>query len=653
MNNLYLGVYGEINHGAHRKPADLIGAPAFIWHQALWNPVAGDKQSRDKRAERINGYLTALHAKITSVDSGVSPELQDILVEYDDRVRASTLEFVWLGVRAKIRIENHTEYLSLTSIIDASVDLSAVLEERRNELQSQPLLSTNIRQKIENFRNGTHRPFNSDDLPTFPDLNDTHKFVYYDIWDEWFFPEILNADDYLSSSDDGPLKIGGLRFADIRGFITCEEYPINRDEQKEEDRLKANRGSDFFLLDSRVQGPFYKTEEERRGQWQRTWIPSEEWARRRLDNAWPFLSMARSRSPMPGRTEFTVSRLLDGRVLYASALGPQPQLGTTTSGLERPVLFYAHSVTQCERQIGRLADRLCQLGTLRLAALVPLPALKAVPEQLTKVEDIINETRNQTHQLIQVSKSGLTAPSELETDILKNLEEIQRLMNDLSAGRSVLTSAKIGDAPLEYRLQRSAYYKTIFYSLFSGMRIKRLEGYQPYDEFIKHRLQSAFGFIESLEARIRAVRTDWRALDQLYLSAAVTVLTHQIDQQQRTVADSQRHLEDLQAQAVEIQANTQSVLNNTERAQNEIMIIQLVGEFLLTIFLVPYYVLNIWLHALNCEHEDWCAETDLWEGGLNVVTAMTISIVCLCLIVGVVRLLHNRRKMAAKKAAHL
>jgi hypothetical protein len=623
MGSLYLGVYGEINHGAHRKPADLIGAPAFIWHQAFWNPVSGDRASREERAEKINQYLGVLHAKISSIDKDVSPTVEDIQVAYDDRVRASTLQFVWLGVRAKIRIENHTEYISLTSIIDASVDLSAVLEKRRDELPAQPTLYAGIKDKIENFRDGTHRPFGSDDLPDFPTLNGTHKFVFYDIWNEWFFPELLDAGDYLSTFDNGSLRIGGLRFADLRGFVTCEEYPVEKEKREAEDRVKASEGSGSFLLDNRIQGPFYKIEEERRGQWQRNWIPSEAWARRRLDNAWPFLSLAGDGpSPMPGRTEFTVGRLLGGRVLYASALGPQPRLGATTPGLERPVLFYLHSITQCERQIGRLVDRLCQLGTLRLAALIPLPALKSVPEQLTKIEEIITTTRNQTHKLIQEAMPGLERPSQLETEILRNLEAIQNCMNSLSAGKSAPASAKIGEAALEYRLQRSAYYKAIFFSLIPAMRIKRLEGYQPYNEFIEHRLQSAFGFIESLEARIRAVRTDWRALDQLYLSAAITMLTAKIDREQ----------------------------NNAQKAQKKIMWIQLVGEALLTVFLIPYYSLALLMHVLGCEGAEWCvAKHVVWEEAHLNVEMIIAGVVWIAFVaIGFRRYRRDRKKMIAE-----
>ena len=150
----------------------------------------------------------------------MSPGVEDIQVAYDDRVRASTLQFAWLGVRAKIRIENHTEYISLTSIIDASVDLSVVPKEGRDEPLANYALHAEIQDKIGKFRDGTHRPLGSDDLPDFPTLNDTHQFTYYDIWDEWLFPQLLDADGYLSTIENGSLKIGGLRFADLRGFVT-------------------------------------------------------------------------------------------------------------------------------------------------------------------------------------------------------------------------------------------------------------------------------------------------------------------------------------------------------------------------------------------------------------------------------------------------
>jgi hypothetical protein len=351
MGSQYIGVCGEINNGAHQKPADLIGAPAFIWHQAYWNPVPGTREAREERKDKLDRYIKALHARISANCEYVTPPIKDIQLAYDDRVRVITLQFVWQGVRAKIRIENHTEYVALTSIIDASVDLSDLLKKSKETLLGDNTFYAEIREKIMNFRADTFGAWGTNELPQFPSLAETHNFIYYGIWDDWFFPKILDAEGYLSETEAGSLRLGGLRFVDLRGFITCEEYPKDEEGRETKDDAQAAESLSSIALEyHHVQGPFYKIEEEKRGQWQRNWIPSEQWARRRLDNAWQFLSLAggEGASPLTGRTEFAVSRLLDGRALYATALAPQPQLGATTPGLEGPLLFYLHSVTQCD-----------------------------------------------------------------------------------------------------------------------------------------------------------------------------------------------------------------------------------------------------------------------------------------------------------------
>lgn len=41
--------YGPINNGVHRQPAEVIGAPALIWHQAIWNPASGTENNSERR----------------------------------------------------------------------------------------------------------------------------------------------------------------------------------------------------------------------------------------------------------------------------------------------------------------------------------------------------------------------------------------------------------------------------------------------------------------------------------------------------------------------------------------------------------------------------------------------------------------------------
>lgn len=598
MTGVYFDLYGEINNGAHRKAADLIGAPSFVWHQALWNPPQSESfTDKDARGNLVLTYVKRLHQHLYALDNNVVPRLGQVRIQHDDRVRVITFEFVWRGVRAKIRVENHTEYVSLTSILDASVRLS------------EPAGSASLRNKIEtflgNFRIGTWRPLAAA-WPKFDDIEDTYSFIYRDIWEKHFFPEILNVDGMLAKNATPP-EAGslGARFADFRGFVSCEPYPDNVDDctkESKEDPDLAKLGLEY----QRVQEPFYKIDEDQRGRWQRTGRPSENWARRRLDNAWPFLKLATDdgASPLPGRTEYTASRVMEGRALYVSALAPQPELGVPGAP-ERPLYFYVHSVTQCERQIGRLIDRLCQLGTLRLAAIIALPEFKTIGQTLADVSKEIDAARNELHSLVQNARVKGFNRDKAEQEILGKLDSIQNKMSSLSRGRPGSQNKGLGEASLEYRLLRSRYYRQGFESLIDSMRIERIEGYQPYDEFIARRLGSAFNFIEGLGARVEEVRGEWRALDQLYLTTMVTILTHRIQDQQTQNGE---------------------LIKRIERTQEELSTIEFWGEVFLLVVLIPLSLTEMILFVLPaCETSPWCA-TSLWSPGYSYQRAIALAV---------------------------
>ncbi len=79
-----------------------------------------------------------------------------------------------------------------------------------------------------------------------------------------------------------------------------------------------------------------------------------------------------------------------------------------------------------------------------------------------------------------------------------------------------------------------------------GLRIKRLEGYQPYDEFVERRLGGIFGFIDGVEQRIDQLKSEWRSLDQLYLTTTVNILTGEIDKQQEETKNVQQSIKSIQ-----------------------------------------------------------------------------------------------------------
>ena len=86
-------------------------------------------------------------------------------------------------------------------------------------------------------------------------------------------------------------------------------------------------------------------------------------------------------------------------------------------------------------------------------------------------------------------------------------------MNDIT--RLFLDETKSG---LAYRIERSRYYVSRFAKNVEFLRIRRLEGNQPYQQFVEKRLGAEFDFIHRLGLRFERTIQNMTALDQNYLA---------------------------------------------------------------------------------------------------------------------------------------
>lgn len=152
-----LGTYEEINGGAHRKAASIVGIPSLVRHLGFWNTgeeglvrkarikigSAGDQAQEKLAAEppadsnlrvglpgfvRQSAYrryvdnLTHLIASDSRPD--LEPDVESFVTGLDDQIETGTVTLVrfwWQALRTTVRLEYHGEYITVTSIIDASV----------------------------------------------------------------------------------------------------------------------------------------------------------------------------------------------------------------------------------------------------------------------------------------------------------------------------------------------------------------------------------------------------------------------------------------------------------------------------------------------------------------------------------------------------
>lgn len=121
-----------------------------------------------------------------------------------------------------------------------------------------------------------------------------------------------------------------------------------------------------------------------------------------------------------------------------------------------------------------------------------------------------------------------------------------------------------------YRIERSQYYVRQFREGLPALRIKRVEGYQPYQFFVERRLGPAFSFLNALRMQYDRVMADKASLFQYYLAR--------------------------EAEAVEIA---------TKNRNREIAALQIIADLALWGALLPYYVGTILFeHAYKLNHCD-------------------------------------------------
>src|SRR3569832_611734 len=98
-----------------------------------------------------------------------------------------------------------------------------------------------------------------------------------------------------------------------------------------------------------------------------------------------------------------------------------------------------------------------------------------------------------------------------------------------------MPSTQTSSRGLSYRVARSRYYAEIFERRVKELRIRRLEGFEPYDIFITRTLNGVFNFISTVGTRysLLAERLSRLAITQEMEHTAI--LTAEISDVQKKV----------------------------------------------------------------------------------------------------------------------
>lgn len=627
----FRGTYEDINGGAHRTAASIVGIPALVRNLGIWDvrrdkgkgaagdsivdgPAKTEAARNESRRRDYRTYIRKLKKRICKRKGHLAAEpggLRQSTYDQADSGAATLLRFRWHGMLTTVRLEYHTEYITLTSIIDLSI---AALAQCHCELPD--CAHHCVKGQITAFKERFEHPQ--------PDRPKEHKaisdYLQLEIWDK-FEKQVIDG-----TADGRPILGGkfGEVFLDSRGIVTGTRSLGSSSEAQGKSGEGEHQSQAAFAW-PRPRGRM------RTGM--RHGAPERRWPTDSARRLWPFIEC----EPKLADFEYTVTGFLDGRVLFVTALGPQPvrkpnRAGKGTDG--EPIRYFLHARSDDEWELGRLVDRINALGTMRLAATMEIGALRVaggdMDDLAEKIESAAEKiqaalkaksgerSENKTGSAVEPSAAkeapaaveraiGLesSAPIEqaAEQEALSTVRQATEEMAAIRQGYQGISADLATD--IWHRLERSQYYFEQFQKECSGLREKRVEGFQTYSEFVTRRMNSIFGYIAYLKTRIESIDSNNSSLERQFASLKIASVTE----------------------------NIQEVVERLTEQDSEIAKIQEFGEFALIGALIPYYVGNVIEHTFELDEKNM---------RLSWVIVITI-----CIFICLLRLRLQRSKIEA------
>ncbi|PSJ16815.1 DUF3422 family protein [Nitrosomonas supralitoralis] len=142
-----------------------------------------------------------------------------------------------------------------------------------------------------------------------------------------------------------------------------------------------------------------------------------------------------------------------------------------------------HDENLRSRQVGRLVQRLLEIETYRMLAMLPLPITRRIIPQLARADQRL---------------AGLTA----NNVNLSSIEDEQRLLNELTL---LAAETERLSAQTSHRFNASRAYYNIVKLRIAELREERIEGLQMLQEFMIQRLSSAMGTCELVHTKLETL----------------------------------------------------------------------------------------------------------------------------------------------------
>lgn len=273
-----------------------------------------------------------------------------------------------------------------------------------------------------------------------------------------------------------------------------------------------------------------------------------------------------------GRPEFTACVFQDRRSLYVSSLGwLEPRRESV-----KPIIYTVIVGYHSRWSLGRLIERIHGMGSLRLAAMRDIEKITRAGDALKVLEDeLTHDERTSRGRIIDGGRYA---------------ERLFEIGSDIKYG-------------LMHRVERSGYYVAEFERHCKHLRLHRIEGFQPYDQFVDRRMYGAYDYIRRVGGRYRELRQEVELILRKNNAAQIQGVVADIKKSAKaaqeateTSAQLQKESAQLEKRSAELQEASRDLLNQiraldaeTGRVENRIRRLQENGELLLFLFLVPYY----------------------------------------------------------------
>ena len=173
-----------------------------------------------------------------------------------------------------------------------------------------------------------------------------------------------------------------------------------------------------------------------------------------------------------------------------------------------------HDVKLRSRQAGRLVQRLLEIETYRMLAMIPVPMMRSYIPKLAEYDE----------RLAALTENNLR---------LECLEDEQGLLHELT---QLAAEIERISARTSQRFNASSMYYGIVQLRVSELREKRIQGLQMFQEFMEQRLSSAMGTcelvnnkLETLSTRVERASSLLRARVEISMEKQSRDLLHSMD----------------------------------------------------------------------------------------------------------------------------